>query len=169
MKLEERIKQTKPFRTQGERLVVNILYTNNWLLERMRTHLADFDITQQQYNVLRILRGQHPNLISTSDIRDRMIDRAPDTSRIVDRLLAKGLVEKSTCPSDKRRVDVRISSKGLELVERIASGLSGIETLGGALSEQECVLLNTLLDKMKDDDDALKASNSNAAASVSSH
>ena len=92
MQLEDRIRQSKPFRSQGEKLVVNIIYTANWILEQLRGHLEVFDVTQQQYNVLRILRGQHPNAISTSDIRDRMIDRAPDASRIVDRLIVKALV-----------------------------------------------------------------------------
>ncbi len=150
MKLEERIKQSKPFRTQAERALVNVMYTSVWLQDRMRDNLSDFEITQQQYNVLRILRGQSPKMISTSDIRDRMIDRAPDTSRIVDRLVAKGFVEKSTCSSDKRRVDVGITKKGLQLLQEVDERSTGMQNLIAALSEEECVTLNTILDKLQE-------------------
>ncbi len=152
MLLEERIKQSKPFRSQAERLVVNIMYSAAWLQEHLREFLADFDITQQQYNVLRILRGQHPQLISTSDIRDRMVDRAPDTSRIVDRLVAKGVVDKSPCSSDKRRVDVCINKKGLDLLANIDLKNSLIDSITKGLNEDDCVELNRLLDRMKDID-----------------
>ena len=150
MQLEERIKQNRPFRNQGERLAVNILYTANWLLERFKGHLDIFDITQQQYNVLRILRGQHPNAISTSDIKERMIDKAPDTSRIVDRLITKGLVEKAVCGSDKRRVDVCITKKGMKLLQDIDADEMRIENFTKQLSKKECETLNELLDKLKD-------------------
>lgn len=149
MILEERIKQSKPFKSHEERLVVNLLYTATWILEQIRTHLEKYEITQQQYNVMRILRGQYPEVISTSDIRDRMVDRAPDTSRIVDRLVLKGYAEKSTCASDKRRVDVKISKKGLKLLEVIDQDNMRIEHFVSKLSSEEARELNRLLDVLK--------------------
>lgn len=150
MTLEERIKQNKPFGSERERLVVNILYTTAWINEVMRGHYEEFDITGQQYNVLRILRGQHPNAISTIDIKERMLDKSPDTSRIVDRLLQKGLVEKGSCKEDRRKVDVRISKKGLALLQEIDADRERAQRLMQGLSNDEAQTLNTLLDKLKD-------------------
>lgn len=148
MPLEEKIKQTKPFRSEWERAMVNVMYASMWLNEQFREHLEAFDITQQQYNVLRILRGQSPNAISTSDIRERMIDRAPDTSRIVDRLVAKELVEKHVCEIDKRRVDVRITPKGLALLTDIDNNERKMDSFTRRLTKTEAQQLNSLLDKL---------------------
>lgn len=151
MKLEEQIKQTKPFANQWERMVVNVLHTAVWLQSELSGHMERFEVTHQQYNVLRILRGQSPNAISTSDIRDRMIDRASDTSRIVDRLIARGWVEKSVCAGDRRRVDVKITKMGLELLEEIDKDNEALHVIESRLTEKEAKHLNTLLDKLKTD------------------
>jgi DNA-binding MarR family transcriptional regulator len=149
MLLEQRIQQTKPFRSEHERAAVNVLYSATWILEHMRDFLAGYDITQQQYNVLRILRGQYPESISTCDIRDRMIDRSSDASRIVDRMIGKGLVQKATSAKDKRRIDVTITSPGLSLLEQIEVAMERPDNLLRGLSSDECLQLNALLDKMK--------------------
>ena len=93
-------------------VAVNILYTYNWLTEGLKQLVEPHDITMQQYNVLRILRGSHPEPLTTLEIRHRMLDKMSDVSRIVDRMITKELVSKSLCPKDKRLVDVQITEKG---------------------------------------------------------
>ena len=149
MLLEQRIQQSRPFRSEHERAAVNVLYTATWILEHMRDFLAGYGITQQQYNVLRILRGQYPESISTCDIRNRMIDRAPDASRIVDRMIAKNLVQKAPSVKDKRRIDVTITTNGLALLDAISVAMEGPDNLLRRLSTEDCKNLNTLLDTMK--------------------
>lgn len=149
MLLEQRIQQSRPFRSEHERAAVNVLYTATWILEHMRDFLAGYGITQQQYNVLRILRGQYPESISTCDIRNRMIDRAPDASRIVDRMIAKNLVQKAPSVKDKRRIDVTITKNGLALLDAISVAMEGPDNLLRRLSTEECKHLNSLLDTMK--------------------
>lgn len=148
MKIEDEIHQ-KQFRNEYQRAAINLLYSYSWLTTRIKQFLSQYDITMQQFNVLRILRGQHPESISTSVIRERMLDRNSDASRIVDRLHRQKLVDKQPCPSDRRLVDVRISSKGLKLLETIDQSQQTIEDFLANLSEDEAKELNRLLDKMR--------------------
>ena len=150
MKIEEAILQKKPFRNEWERAFVNIFFTSNWLEQQQKEFLESFDITVQQYNVLRILRGQHPQPMSTSGIRERMLDKMSDASRIVKRLKAKGWVRIRPCKQDKRLVDIHITDSGLELLEAIDQRR---DTFAGAthwsISAEEACQLNTLLDKIR--------------------
>ena len=148
MKLEEAIHQQK-FIHQWQKALINVIYTNNWMVSQIKSSLKEFDITMQQYNVLRILRGQHPKPITTSLIRERMLDKMSDASRIVDRLNKKGLVIRSTCPTDKRLVDVLISEKGLQLLEIIGQNTNQLEEITKNLTEEEATTLNELLDKVR--------------------
>jgi DNA-binding MarR family transcriptional regulator len=148
MKLEEAIHQKK-FVHQRQKALINILYTNNWMVSKIKTSLKSFGITMQQYNVLRILRGQHPKPITTSTIRRRMLDKMSDASRIVDRLHKKELIIRSTCPSDKRLVDVVISEKGLQLLDIISKHTNQLEDITSNLTEEEATTLNELLDKIR--------------------
>jgi len=109
------------------------------------------DITAQQYNILRILRGAGKP-ISTLQIRERMLDKMSDTSRIVDRLVLKGLAQKSTCKDDKRLVDVSISSKGKKLLEKIDRYDNEMDAIFGNLTEAEAKIFNKLLDKIRQSD-----------------
>ena len=113
MSLEKDIQQ-KSFRNAHQKAAVNILFSASWLNEQIKVFLLEEDITPQQYNILRILRGSNKPM-STLQIRERMLDKMSDTSRIVDRLLLKGLVEKKISCTDKRLVDVNIAKKGLEI------------------------------------------------------
>lgn len=149
MSLEEDIKQEKGFRNEHQKALVNILYTDGWLRGSLRELLHPHDLTNQQYNVLRILRGSHPLPLSTSAIRERMLDKMSDASRIVDRLCKKGLTERNTCSLDKRLVDVLITDKGLELLALIDGKEQGFERILANLSEEEAKALNTLLDKAR--------------------
>src|SRR5690242_290818 len=118
MGIEKEIHQ-QAFRNHRQKAIINLLYTYGWVIEKIKHFLAQEDITHQQYNILRILRGAHPEPLSTLQIRERMLDRMSDTSRIVDRMIVKDLVQKSTCPKDKRLVDVVITEKGQELLKKL--------------------------------------------------
>ena len=148
MKLEDAIHQQK-FLHEWQKSIINIIYTNNWMVGQIKASLKSFGITLQQYNVLRILRGQHPKPITTSTIRERMLDKMSDASRIVDRLNKKGLVIRSTCPTDKRLVDVVISEKGLQLLNTISAHTNQLENITSNLTEEEARTLNQLLDKIR--------------------
>ena len=117
MSLEKDISQ-RTFRNDYQKGVINLIYTYNWMNEKMKIFFDKEDITGQQYNILRILRGA-VNPISTLQIRERMLDKMSDTSRIVDRLVLKGLAKKTICKNDKRLVDVSISTKGKKLLEKM--------------------------------------------------
>jgi MarR family transcriptional regulator, 2-MHQ and catechol-resistance regulon repressor len=148
MRIEKEIHQ-QIFRNSSQKALVNLLYTYGWVIEKIKTFLAQEDITHQQYNILRILRGAHPEPLSTLQIRERMLDKMSDTSRIVDRLIVKGLVQKSTCPRDKRLVDVVITEKGKELLKRLDTKNEEMDRMMGGLSEEEAETLSRLLDKLR--------------------
>ncbi len=147
MSIEKDINQKK-FRNEWQKASVNLIYTTNWVTERNKIHFERGGLTSQQYNILRILKGS-PTPLSTLQIRERMLDRMSDTSRIVDRLIAKGLAEKCVNLSDKRLVDVSISQKGRELIEEMDNFKHEIDNILKNLSETEAQQLNTLLDKIR--------------------
>lgn len=149
MKIEEAIQQKTPFKNIWQKTIVNLIYTHNHINSLHKDLFKPYGITPQQYNVLRILRGQYPKPISTSLIRERMLDKMSDVSRIVDRLVKKDLVVRSTCKSDKRLVDVIISKSGLETLKEIDSKIDILNEVMGGLSEEEATTLNELLDKIR--------------------
>jgi DNA-binding MarR family transcriptional regulator len=148
MGIEQDIQQTN-FRNEHQKLGINIMYTANWLNEKIAGILSQEDITQQQYNILRILRGADKPL-STLQIRARMLDKMSDTSRIVDRLVSKELVEKNTCPTDKRLVDVVISKKGYTVLEKLDQLNHHLDSLMKGISEKEADIMNQLLDQLRE-------------------
>ena len=148
MRIEEAIKQ-KIFRNEYQKLTINLIYSSNWILKKHKEFFSRFNITEQQYNVLRILRGQHPQAISTSEIKSRMLDMNSDSSRIVDRLELKKYVSKKVCKEDKRRVDVTITDQGMELLAGIDNNNDQLDVIVTNLSAQEALQLNHLLDKMR--------------------
>jgi len=149
MKIEQEIKQKRPFRNVFHRAAVNLIFTNNWLCDKIKKRLKPHDITLQQYNMLRILRGAAKPL-STSCIRERMIDKMSDTSRMVERLCQKEWVKRDACCFDRRKVDVTISQKGLDLIAEIESSDVQLENDMSSLTEEEAKLLGDLLDKLRD-------------------
>jgi DNA-binding MarR family transcriptional regulator len=147
MGIEKDIQQTN-FRNEYQKLGINLLYTANWLNENVGKFLEQEEITQQQYNILRILRGSEVPL-STLQIRERMLDKMSDTSRIVDRLIVKELVAKSTCPTDKRLVDITLTDKGHALVEKLDQLNDQIDGLLKGVTENEAKTINEILDKLR--------------------
>ena len=153
MGIEKDIQQTN-FRNEFQKMSINIIYTANWLNEKMGQILATEDITQQQYNILRILRGSECPL-STLKIRERMLDKMSDTSRIVDRLIVKGLVEKTACIKDKRLADITIAKKGLQLLEKLDSLNEHIDSILKGVSEKEAQAMNQILDKLRENSNTI--------------
>ena len=147
MSLETDIQQTK-FRNEYQKTLINLVYTYNWVSEQNKKFFEREDITSQQFNILRILRGAGKPL-STLQIRQRMLDKMSDTSRIVDRLIKKGLVKKVVCKSDRRLVDVSISEQGLQLLEKLDLSSDEMDSVLSKLSIEEATMLNGLLDKIR--------------------
>jgi DNA-binding MarR family transcriptional regulator len=147
MTLEKDINQ-QVFRSEYQKSMINLIYTFNWVNEKVNRRFEPFDITQQQFNILRILRGAGQPL-STLQIRQRMLDRMSDTSRIVDRLVKKGMVKKTTSREDRRLVDVLLTDKGKKLLQTMDGLNEELESIFKYLSEQEAKQLNILLDKIR--------------------
>ena len=147
MSIEKDIQQAK-FRNDYQKAVINIIYTYNWVMEQNKKFFDKGDITPQQFNILRILRGAGKP-ISTLQIRQRMLDKMSDTSRIVDRLLKKELVKKVICESDRRLVDVTITDKGMELLHKLDNYNDELDALFSNISDEEAKQLNNLLDKVR--------------------
>lgn len=147
MGIEQDIQQPN-FRNEFQKMGINLLFTANWLNEQISKMLSEEGVTQQQYNILRILRGSATPL-STLKIRERMLDKMSDTSRIVDRLIAKELVVKNTCEKDKRLVDITLSPKGLSVVDQLDQFNDRIDDLLKGINESEAKTLNHILDKIR--------------------
>jgi DNA-binding MarR family transcriptional regulator len=148
MSLEKDIKQTK-FKSPHVKAIINIIYTNSWLESIQMEIFKPFDLTIQQYNVLRILRGHYPQPITVIAIIERMLDKMSNASRLVDKLLLKGLAIRRECPNDRRAVDVLITQKGLDLLAELDVLQDKWESQLHGLSEEEALQLSNLLDKLR--------------------
>src|SRR5687768_15955321 len=150
MGLEKDIHQEK-FRSDRHKAMLNVIYTYGWIIERIKQFLSKEDITHQQFNILRILRGAAPNPLSTLQIRERMLDKMSDTSRIVDRMVTKGLVKKVVCSKDKRLVDVTITEKGQQLLLKLDAEANQMDkAIMNNITESEAETISRLLDKLRD-------------------
>jgi DNA-binding MarR family transcriptional regulator len=147
MSIEQDINQSK-FRSEYHKMTINLIYTYNWVMEQSRKFFEKADLTPQQFNILRILRGAGQPL-STLQIRQRMLDKMSDTSRIVDRLVKKALVKKVVCKTDRRLVDVTISEKGMGLLEKLDAFNDEMDNFLTNISPEEAKTLNQLLDKLR--------------------
>jgi DNA-binding MarR family transcriptional regulator len=147
MSIEKDINQPR-FNSEYHKMNVNLIYTYNWVMEQSKRFFEKADLTPQQYNILRILRGAS-NPLSTLQIRQRMLDKMSDTSRIVDRLLKKQLVEKVVCKNDRRLVDVTISDKGIVLLNKLDIDTHELDLQLSSISEEEAKTMNHLLDKLR--------------------
>ena len=148
MGIEQDIQQTR-FRNAHQKAAVNLLYTGGWLRDQMKVIFDREDVTAQQFNILRILRGSFPSPLSTLQIRERMLEKMSDTSRLVDRLLAKGLVKKIVCKTDRRLVHILITEKGKKLLHRLDQHEADMDAILSSLSDKEATLLSDLLDKLR--------------------
>lgn len=148
MLLEHEIQQQK-FKSPAQKLAVNIIYTNNWLSYFYESMFKNTGLTPQQYNVLRILRGQYPNACNLKLIRERMLDRMSDASRIVDKLKQKELIERRESETDRRNLSIHITERGLTLLKSLDHIDENVKKLFKNLSEDEQIILNDLLDRLR--------------------
>ncbi len=147
-KIEDEIKQSK-FRSEGQKLILNLIYTYNQVSAQMITLLATYGLTVQQYNILRILKGQYPTPATNNLVKERMLDRNSDVTRIVDRMIRNGLVTRTSCEEDRRRVDILITQAGMDMLDAIQDQEMKMDDIAGNLSMEEQIGLNTLLDKLR--------------------
>lgn len=147
MKLEDEIKSK--FRNDYHKALVNLYYTNNVIGEQFFKMMKEYGLAAPQFNVLKILRGQHPDAVSIGLIKERMLDKNSDVSRIVDRLYKKKLVERKESKTDRRQKDVVITKKGLELLDKMTICEKKEDNILSKLSKKEVKLLNELLDKIR--------------------
>jgi DNA-binding MarR family transcriptional regulator len=148
MQIGEEIQSDK-FEDNYHKAVINITYTFGWLSNSFRCRFEKHNLTQQQFNVLRILRGQYPNPATINMIKERMLDKMSDASRIVDRLIQKGLVSRCTNNKDRRAVDIQISQSGLEVLSKMDEEFKTRDLLKNNLTEEEAGKLSDLLDKLR--------------------
>ncbi len=148
MKIEDEIKQ-KSFKSEYQKLAVNLLFTHGWLSSFQKKLFENHNITNAQFNILRILRGQHPEPVSVNILKDRMLDKMSDTSRLVERLRVKGLVDRKICKEDRRKSDIKITAKGLALLKSLDFIDDSFEKNFNNINTKEAKKINDLLDKLR--------------------
>ncbi len=149
MELEKEIQQLR-FKNEYQKLFLNIIYTSNWLNLRQIQLLKPYGLSPQQYNILRILRGQYPHAATVSLLTDRMLDKSSNASRLVEKLRLKNLVEREECPEDRRAVNVKITDKGLQVLTSLDTVIEKEEKLFQELPEAEAQKFNQILDKLRE-------------------
>jgi DNA-binding MarR family transcriptional regulator len=147
-KIEELVK-VRQFASPWHRATINIIYTNNWLNVMLEKRAGAKQITLQQFNVLRVLRGQYPNPVTNNLLKERLLTKTPDISRLVDRIVSKGLVSREKNSIDKRAVDLLITDKGLELLQEIENDMMLDDVLPENISVDDCLKLSELLDMFR--------------------
>jgi len=149
MGIQEEIKQNKPFESEFHKLAINIQFTSSWLNAEFQKVLKPFDLTTHQYNVLRILKGQFPNSYCNQEITTRMLDRSSNSTRIVDKLLAKGLITRTEHPKDRRQVDIKINENGIELLKLVENESGAFRKKMLAFNAEKAKLMNEWLDEIR--------------------
>lgn len=147
MRIEDEIKQPK-FKDPFQKAVINLLFTSSWLQSKHQEFFKTAGITNQQFNILRILKGQYPKSTSATEIKSRMLDKNSDVSRLLDRLATKKMITKQVCPNDKRAADITITEAGLDILAKLEKRQSEIDGVLN-LSPEEAKQLSDLLDKSR--------------------
>jgi len=148
MSIETAIQTTKMSLTT--KTVINLMFTSRYIEDLATSKIKLHGLTLQQYNVLRILRGQNGNPANLSDVQERMIDRNSNTTRLIDKLLTKGFVKRQTCPHNRRKVELFITEKGLEILKTLdpITEQNNADILSN-LTDSELNILNNNLDKLR--------------------
>ncbi len=149
MKIEDVIKQSKGFSNPTEKVIVNIQYTSSWLNLINNDLFSPYELSLQQYNILRIIRGQKGKSVTIKFLIDRMLDKSSNASRLIDKLYTKNYVTREQCDSDRRQVDIFITELGLKTLKKIDQ--LNHEAFNGVvkLTDQEAIQLSDLLDKLR--------------------
>ena len=138
------------FESEQQKAMLNILFTSNWLRTHHTALLAPYGLSMQQYNILRILRGAKGEKMNMHSVKERMIDRAPNATRLTDKLLTKGLVERERCENDRRVVYIRITPKGMDMLLVLDMQMkTHWDSIHGRLSEKDARTMNTSLDALR--------------------
>jgi DNA-binding MarR family transcriptional regulator len=149
MRIEEIIKTTFPM-AEEKKALLNVMFTQNVIADKFNELLKPFDLSAEQFNVLRILRGQKGKAVNMCTIQERMIAKTSNTTRLVDKLLAKELVLREICPQNRRKMEITITTKGMELLHRLDPLVEMHEQkFGNNLTKNELTQLNTLLEKFR--------------------
>jgi DNA-binding MarR family transcriptional regulator len=149
MQIEQAIKQSR-FNDIYQKLAVNLLYTSNWFRDAQNNLLKEYDILPQHYNILRILKGKYPNPSSPGDIKEVMIDKGNDITRLLDKLVMRGFVKRNLCEENRRKMDVYITNEGIKLLTDLEEPLYKLlEGIKERVSEKEAEQVSTILDKMR--------------------
>ncbi len=148
MKIEEELKQDK-FTSAVHKAIVNIMFTDGWLSNHLRDVFKDHNLTPQQYNVLRILRGKYPEALNPSDIKAVMLDKNPDLTRLCDRLLTRKLIDRCIDGDNRRKMNIRITEDGLKMLNLIDPIMIDFNEKVSTISEEEATILSNLLDKLR--------------------
>ena len=149
MNIEETIKTTNKL-PESRRLILNILVTANHINDRIGEALKDFDLSIPQFNVLRILRGQKGKPANLSTIQERMVSRMSNTTRLVDKLILKGYVERVICEKNRRKVEISITKKGLEFLQEVDPVIDHIESeIASRINSEEIELINDNLNQLR--------------------
>lgn len=148
-KIEDEIFSTK-FRSEFHKATLNILFTSHWIESSHADIFKKYKLTPQQYNILRILRGRHPEPANLHTLRERMIDKMSDVSRIVERLRIAGFIERTASGNDRRAVDIKITEKGIELLTKMKKEEEILDSILKNLTADETKILNDILDKIRD-------------------
>lgn len=147
MNVEDIIKTSSPLPVQ-RKTIIHLMLVGSRLTDALNQGVKPFDISLQQFNVLRILRGQKGKPANMQTLNERMVNKMSNTGRLVDKLLTKGYVDRQTCPSNRRKVEIRITDKGLELLAKVDPVIDAIENeLTAGLNNKELELINELLNK----------------------
>jgi DNA-binding MarR family transcriptional regulator len=149
MKIDQEIQQTV-FESEYQKVNINLLFTASWLNQKSAKVLKPFHISWQQFNILRILRGMGDKPATIKTLTERMIDKMSNASRLVEKLKQKGFVERRSCPSDRRQVDIMITKEGLLILEKASHAMKEeLNNISDNFSEKEAKDLNELLDRMR--------------------
>ncbi|MFY0650948.1 MAG: MarR family transcriptional regulator [Cyclobacteriaceae bacterium] len=149
MKLEDEIKQSK-FKDEWQKALLNIQYTSNWLVDGFQSIARKYAINDQHYNILRILRGKHPGCACPGEIKEVLINKRGDLTRLLDKLVKMDLVDRNINEHNRRMVDLKITQSGLNLLTDMDGDITDLENLKAKISEDEAKTLNKLLDKLRD-------------------
>lgn len=146
MKIEDAIKSS--FKSPRQKALVNIRYTSNFLAQKQNLFMGEYDLTMPQFNILRILRGAK-KAIAVNIVKERMVEKSPNTTRLMDKLIDKGLINRTRCSDDRRVVFVEISEKGLEILSDIDKHFETNDIFQVSITDEEALVLSDILDKIR--------------------
>jgi len=147
-KIKDEIKQSR-FESPQQEAAINLIFTHSWIDGRMKAFLKTYNVSPQQFNVLRILRGALPKKVSSGYIKERMIDKESNITRLIDKLITKKYVSRNLCPSNRRKMDIVITELGLKELRKMDVGIKESDSMFDKLSNKEATELNRLLDKIR--------------------